>query len=73
MIWALWVMSRYPDVVVGDEDADARLGEPAHDALDLVHGDRVYPGEGLVEEEEFRLEGEGAAISVRRRSPPERV
>jgi len=49
-----------PDIVVGDEDPDAGLREPAHDALDLVHGDRVDSGEGFVQKQEFRVEGERA-------------
>src|SRR5262249_11204211 len=39
-------------VVIGDEYADAALLEKPDDLLDIEHGDRVYAGEGLVEQYE---------------------
>ena len=45
--------------MVGDEDPDTRVRERPNDVLDLVDGYRVDAGEGLVEEEEFGLDGEG--------------
>ena len=48
------------NIVVRDEHTDPRIRELAHDVLDLVHRDRVDAREGLVEQEEFRVEGEGA-------------
>src|SRR5215831_15122500 len=38
-------------VVVGDEDADAALAEPADDLLDVADRDRIDAGERLVEQE----------------------
>src|SRR5690606_36789336 len=49
------------DGVVGDQDRDAAGGELAEDLLDLLDRDRVDAGEGLVEEEELRLDRERAA------------
>ena len=48
------------DIVVGDQDADIAFGELRDDALDVDHRDRVDPGERLVEEYEFRLNGQCA-------------
>jgi hypothetical protein len=45
--------------VVGDENADAALPEAEHDALDLEDGDRIDAREGLVEQDELGLEGQG--------------
>jgi hypothetical protein len=50
--------------VVGDEHADAAQAQEADDALDLDDCDWVDAGKGLVEQDE-------AAISTRRRSPPD--
>ncbi len=47
----------------------------AHDALDIVHGDRVHTGEGLVEQHEARLGREGtgnfhaASLAARQAQP----
>ncbi|MDT4860089.1 hypothetical protein FQZ97_946300 [compost metagenome] len=46
--------------MVGDEHADAARLEETDDALDLDHGDRVDAGEGLVEQDETRVGGQGA-------------
>ena len=64
---------RLAHVVVGDEHADATPLEKAHDALDLDHRDRVDAGEGLVQQDEARLRGQGtgdldaAALAARQR------
>ena len=42
---------RLPDVVVGDQHADAALLQPGHDLLDVPDRDRIDAGEGLVEQE----------------------
>src|SRR5690606_17750363 len=44
----------FAHVVVGDQHADAALGELAHDLLDVHHGNRVDAREGLVEQDETR-------------------
>ena len=41
---------RLAHVVVGDEDADAALGEMAHEGANVADGDRVDAGEGFVEQ-----------------------
>src|SRR5690606_27335904 len=47
-------------VVVGDQHADAAVLEVLDDALDLADRDRVDAGEGLVEQDQPRLGGQGA-------------
>ena len=51
-------LQRLPDVVVGDQDADAARFEVADDALDLDHRDRIDTGEWFVEQDEARLGGQ---------------
>jgi hypothetical protein len=46
--------------MVGDQHADAAVGEVAGDALDVVHGERVDAGEGLVEQDEGGIRRERA-------------
>src|SRR3546814_15290211 len=48
------------DVVVGDQHADAAVLEVADDALDLPDRDRIDAGEGLVEQHQARIGGQGA-------------
>ena len=48
------------DVVVGDDDADIAVFQLRDDVLDVLHGDRVDPGEGFVQQDELRVHGEGA-------------
>ena len=48
------------DVVVGDDHADVHRLEFGDDMLDVLDGDRVDAGEGFVEEDEFRVDGQGA-------------
>ena len=43
---------RLPNVVVGDEHADAQAGQVLDDFLDLDHRNRVDSGEWLVEQDE---------------------
>src|SRR6185503_2068194 len=49
------------DVVVGDEHADSAVPEVGDDLLDVDDGDGVDAGEGLVEQDEGRVGGQGAA------------
>ncbi len=53
------IPERFPHVMVGDEHADAAVGEVAGDALDVVHRQRVDSREGLVEQDEGGIGGEG--------------
>src|SRR5690606_14604491 len=46
-------------VMVGDEHADALVLEVLDDLLDIVHRDRVDPGEGLVQQNELRIGSQG--------------
>ena len=48
------------DIVIGDEDGDAALGEGADLGLEVFDSDWVNPGEGLVEEDELWVGDEGA-------------
>src|SRR6266849_7401448 len=50
---------RLAHVVVGDQDTDAALLEPAHDLLDIADGDGVYARERFVEQEIMRIGHEG--------------
>ena len=59
-VGAVGDMECFADVVVGDEDADVAFLEFEDDVLDVLHGDGVDTGEGLVEEEEHGVVGEGA-------------
>ena len=65
---------RLVDVVVGDEDADILVAKLSYDALNILHSDRVDTSERFVKHDELRVNGSEtqAAISARRRSPPER-
>ena len=47
-------------IVVGDEDADVFVLESPDDILNLLNGNRVNSGEGLVEHDEPRLNGQAA-------------
>ena len=51
---------RLVDVVVGDDDADVLVLERRHDRLDVLHGDGVDAREGLVEQDERRVDGHRA-------------
>ena len=44
--------------MVGDQHADVPFLQLGHDALDVLHGDRVHPGEGLVQQDEARVGGQ---------------
>ena len=48
------------DVVVGDEDAYVLVLQLPNDKLDVFDGNRVDAGEGLVEHDELRLDGQTA-------------
>src|SRR5438105_8148856 len=51
---------RFTDVVIGDEYADAAIAEMKNDFLDVGDGNRVDPGERLVEEHELRRDNQRA-------------
>ena len=42
----------FAGAVVGDQHADAALGEMAHQIADIIDGDGVHPGERFVEQYE---------------------
>jgi hypothetical protein len=44
-----------PDIVVGNQDADALFRKTADNLLDLVYRDRINSGKRLVQKQEFRL------------------
>ena len=50
----------FADTVVGDQHTDAAVLEKADDFLDVQHGDRIDPREGLVEQDEFGVGGQRA-------------
>jgi len=47
--------------VIGDEDADSAVPQVGDDLLDVDDGDGVDAREGLVEQDEGRVGGQGAA------------
>ena len=49
-IGAVGETERFPHIVVGDQDADAAIGEMADQILDVADRDRVDAGEGFVEQ-----------------------
>src|SRR5699024_701916 len=51
---------RFPDVVIGNEHADAASGQMTDDALDIEYRNRIDPGEGLIQQDEARVGGQGA-------------
>ena len=51
---------RFLHVVVGDENADVAVFEFPDDVLDVFHGNRVYAGEGFVEHDKLRVDGQAA-------------
>src|SRR5690606_30912234 len=53
-IGAVGQPQRFAHVVVGDQDADAAVGQMAHQVLDVADGDRVDAGERLVEQHVVR-------------------
>ena len=46
--------------MVGDEDTYVAVFQSPHDVLDVFHGDGVHTGEGLVEHDKFRVDGQAA-------------
>jgi len=58
--------------MIGDEDPNSAFGKLFHDALYLVNGDRVYSAKGSSSNRNLGSMARALAISVRRRSPPER-
>ncbi len=46
--------------MVGDDDSDIAIFQFGDNVLDVLDGDRVDSGEWLIEEDEFRVDGEGA-------------
>ena len=49
----------FPDIVVGDENADAPALQQLYDLLDFPDGDRVHAGEGFIQQDERGLERQG--------------
>jgi len=60
-------------IVVGDQDADIAVFQPGHHRLYIFHRDGVYPRKGLIQQDEFGVHRQRAAISVRLLSPPLRL
>src|SRR5690606_15425212 len=48
-------------VVIGDQHADALGFKVLDDLLDIAYRDRIDPGEGFVQQDEFRRAGQGAS------------
>ena len=46
--------------MVGYQDTDVAIFQLPHDVLDILHGNRVNACKGLVEHDEFRLNGQTA-------------
>ena len=46
--------------MVTDQDANAAVPQPRHDRLNIVNGDRVNAGEGLIQHHELRMRHECA-------------
>src|SRR2546430_14547152 len=69
-------VERLLHVVVGDQHADAAVAQAGHDRLDVVHRDRIYPGEWFIEEHEIWLGDERAGdleatpLTPRKLEPP---
>ena len=53
-------VERLAHVVVGDQHADAAILQMAHQLADVVDGDRIDAGEGLVEQNVGRMGRERA-------------
>src|SRR5260221_292483 len=53
-IGAIGQAERFTHIVVGDQDADAAIGEMADQILNVADGDRIDAGEGLVEQHVIR-------------------
>src|SRR5207302_10726469 len=49
-IGAIGQAQRFSHIVVGDQDADAAIGEMADEVLNVADRDRVDAGEGFVEQ-----------------------
>ena len=45
--------------MVGDDDADILVLEFGDDVLDILHGDGIHPRERFVQQDEFRVDGQG--------------
>jgi hypothetical protein len=43
---------RFPNIVVCDQHSDAAVFQKTHDALNFEDGNRVYPGEGFIQQDE---------------------
>jgi hypothetical protein len=52
---------RLAHVMIGDEDPDVPLLELQNDVLDLAHGNRIHPGERLVEQQKLGVCSQGAS------------
>ena len=46
--------------MVGDQDPNAPVPQVIDDGLDIADRDGVHPGKGFVQQDEFRLRGQGA-------------
>ena len=51
---------RLGSIVVGDKDADVFALEAIDDALNVLHGDGIYSGEGLVQHDKARVDSQAA-------------
>ena len=50
----------FAHVVVGNQYADAPFFQMADNALDVIHGNRIHPGKGLIQQNEIRVGGQAA-------------
>ena len=46
-------------IMVGDQDADIPVFEAGYYGLNIFHGDGVHTGKGFIQQNEFRVHGEG--------------
>src|SRR5262245_54483351 len=59
-IGAIGQAERFAHIVVGNQDADAAIGEVAHQVLNVADRDRIDTGKGFVEQHVIRARRERA-------------
>lgn len=51
---------RFPDVMVGYQDAKTAVAQVFNNAFDINDGDGVHAGEGFIQQDKFRVSGQRA-------------
>jgi len=59
-IGAIGEPERLADIVIGDQNADAAIGEMPNQILDIADGDRIDAGKGFVEQHVIGTGGQRA-------------